>query len=455
MSERSSGNDSGTNPAIMRMLEELTKRIESGEKKIEDNDKKVKTYNSRVDQIPGASPVLKGLDAKKFIQKPFPQSAVSMPIPKMFRMPDVPKYNGTIEPQRAITSYTCGIKGNDLNNNEIDDAFVKAHAGAIKVATRKTDIFKIKQRNDKMLREFVSRFQIERMEILSISCAQPLPIKNQGRGQLVGSPSGLVHPNRFAAKPPRDADRESRSNKERYQPYVDYRNHGSGRNAPLNDRGQSSRGLMSKSRFDKHTDPVKEPRLSEYNFSIDASGIVSAIGRIKDTRWPRPIQTVSSQRNPNLMCKHHGTHCHKTEDCRQLREEVARLFNEGRLREFFSDQAKNHFRERDARKNEQEEPHHVIHMIISGVDVPQRPIFKRTKVKWTRSYDLEDALSFYNEEVEGISQPHNDALVIEYEDENFLTPRTSVVPEESNATKSMIEELEQVIQIEYMPERKI
>ncbi|XP_070025270.1 uncharacterized protein [Nicotiana sylvestris] len=201
--ERPDESGSGTDPTIMKMLEELTKRIELGENKIEVNDKKVETYNSRVDQIPGAPRVLIGLDAKKFIQKPFPPSVAPMPIPKKFRMPDIPKYNGTTNPNKHITSYTCGIKGNDLNDDEIEsvllktfgetlskrpmicyhnlapnsidsfamleDAFVKAHAGAIKVAIRKSDVFKIKQRDGEMLKEFLSRFQMERMELPPVS----------------------------------------------------------------------------------------------------------------------------------------------------------------------------------------------------------------------------------------------------------------------------------------------
>jgi len=56
-------------------------------------------------------------------------------------------------------------------------------------------------------------------------------------------------------------------------------------------------------------------------------------------------------------------------------------------------------------------------MIVGGVDVPQGPIFKRTKVSITRekrtlSYVPEGILSFNDEEVEDISHPHNDALVI-------------------------------------------
>ncbi|XP_070010508.1 uncharacterized protein [Nicotiana sylvestris] len=197
--ERSNGNGSGTDPIIIKMLKELTKRIESGEKKIEDNDKKVETYNSRVDQIQGAPPILKGLDSKKFVQKLFPQSAALKPILKKFFMPDIPKYNGTTDPNEHITSYTCGIKGNDLEDDEIEsvllktfgntlskgamiwyhnlppnsidsfsilaDSFVNAPFGAIKVATRKSDVFKIRQRDNEMWREFVSRFHMEHMDL--------------------------------------------------------------------------------------------------------------------------------------------------------------------------------------------------------------------------------------------------------------------------------------------------
>nr|XP_009781672.1 PREDICTED: uncharacterized protein LOC104230538 [Nicotiana sylvestris] len=105
-------------------------------------------------------------------------------------------------------------------------------------------------------------------------------------------------------------------------------------------------------------------------------------------------------------------------------------------------------------------------MIVGGVNVPQGPIFKRTNLsitreKRTQSYVPEGILSFNDDEAKGISQLHNDALiepeeqVIEEEEEDFLTPRTFVVPEESDATKSTVEELEQVILIEYMPEKKI
>ncbi|XP_070050382.1 uncharacterized protein [Nicotiana tomentosiformis] len=177
---------------------------------------------------------------------------------------------------------------------------------------------------------------------------------------------------------------------------------------------------MSKSGFDKRTDPVETLQLSEYNFNVGASAIVSAIGLIEDTKWPRPMQTDPARRNSNKMCEYHGTHGHRTEDCRQLREEVAHLFNKGHLREFLSNKAKNHFKSKDFDKqNELEEPQHVIHMIIGDADTPQGPVLKRARtsiVKKKRSRTQEyipiGTLSFNDEDTEGITQPHNDELVI-------------------------------------------
>lgn len=109
----------------MKMIEDLTKRIEFGEKKLEANDKKVETYNSRVDQIPGAPPILNGVDSKKFVQKPFPSRAAPKPISKKFRMPDLLKYNETSDPNEHITAYTWVIKGNDLKDDEIESVLLK------------------------------------------------------------------------------------------------------------------------------------------------------------------------------------------------------------------------------------------------------------------------------------------------------------------------------------------
>ncbi|XP_059284815.1 uncharacterized protein LOC132038108 [Lycium ferocissimum] len=153
--------------------------------------------------------------------------------------------------------------------------------------------------------------------------------------------------------------------------------------------------------------PIDVPMLSEYNFNINTSDFVSAIASITEARWPRPLRFDPAQRDPNMICEYHETHGHRTEDCRQLREEVARLLKNGHLQEFLSERAKSHYKERKNHKQaEPVKPQHVINMIIGGTDTPRGPMMKRTKVliireKWTRDYMPEGIISFSDEDAEG------------------------------------------------------
>ncbi|XP_060210454.1 uncharacterized protein LOC132637376 [Lycium barbarum] len=431
---RNNENHLGKNGELVRMLEELTKRVESGEKKIEMNDKKVENCNSRVDQIPGAPPVLKGPDSKKFIQMPFPPRAALVKIPKRFRMPDIPKYNGTTDPNEHVTAYTCAIKGNDLADDKresvllkkfgetlskgamiwyhnlpehsIDsfamptDAFVKAHAGAIKVETRKSNLFIVKQ--------YQSKIRVEDDKILRAASVS----WHSGKGN---------------DQSKRTTDRDSKPSYDKYQPYPPDRRGNGHNNEPSkngrrsdrrNDRGPSSRGLINRIVVNRTSENREIPRLSKYNFCVDVATIAAAVIRNRETRHPRPIQSDPEKRDKSLICKYHYTYDHRTKDCRQLREEVARLFNLGHLREFLSERAKTHFKNVESNKQDRpEEPQQVIHMIMGGTDIPIGPVVKRTKIFITRKKHIQNddpdgPISFSDEDMEGIVQPHNDALVI-------------------------------------------
>ncbi|XP_059302216.1 uncharacterized protein LOC132054183 [Lycium ferocissimum] len=346
------------------------------------------------------------------------------------------------DPNEHLTAYTCAIKGNDLADDEresvllkkfeeslskeamiwyhnlpehsvdsfamLADAFVKVHAGAIKVETRKSDLFNVKQRDDETLREYQSKIRVEDDKILRAA-------------------SVSWHSGKGSDRSRRLVDRDSRSSYDRYQPYpLDRRGNGrnseSGksdrRNDRRNDRGQSSRGLINKNTVDRASGNRETPRLSEYNFCIDIATIAAAVIRNIETRHPRPIQSDPEKRDRSLICKYHHTHSHRTEDCRQLREEFARLFNLGHLREFLSERAKTHFKNLDSNKQDRpEEPQQVIHMIMGGTDVPIGPVVKHTKISITREKhirndDPDGPITFNDEDMEGIAQPRNDALVI-------------------------------------------
>ncbi|XP_060217134.1 uncharacterized protein LOC132644560 [Lycium barbarum] len=333
-------------------------------------------------------------------------------------MPNIPKYDGTTDPQEHVTSYTCAIKGNDVEEDEIElvllkkfgetlskgaltwynhqlehsitsfdmlaDAFIKAHVGAKKVQARKADIFRITQRDNELLREFVNRFQKERMELPPVpeewatqsftkglnpqsSTASFKLKKNLLEYEAVTWPD--VH-NRCESNirveddqlelPPdpiggsknsersrRTFESETSPSKDRYRSYAkpeksSFRSergkndpsHHSNRSDGRTDRGPSSRDLLLRDDASGSVNNGNNSRLSEYSFSINVTDLVLDI---KDARWPRPLRSDPAQRDLSMMCEYHGTHGHRTEDCRQLREEVARLLKNGHLREFLSD----------------------------------------------------------------------------------------------------------------------
>ncbi|XP_070022293.1 uncharacterized protein [Nicotiana sylvestris] len=183
------------------------------------------------------------------------------------------KFGETLS-ERAMIWY------HNLLPNSIDsfamlvDWFIKAHARVIKFVTRKSDLFKVRQNDNEMLREFVSRFQMERMDLHLVTDDWAIKSFTQGLNERssiasrqlkqnlieyptvtwadvhnryqskirveddqLGAPSGFVYPNRSDGRVQRDIDREPRSKKDRYQPYsADCRNNKPRRNPVQNDR---------------------------------------------------------------------------------------------------------------------------------------------------------------------------------------------------------------------------
>ncbi|XP_060210560.1 uncharacterized protein LOC132637497 [Lycium barbarum] len=312
------------------------------------------------------------------------------------------------------------------------DAFIKAHAGAKTVQARKADIFRIAQRDDELLREFVNRFQRERMELppvleewaaqaftkglnprrsttsfklkdnlLEYEAVTWADVHNRYKFKIwveddqVELLPGHINMSKNSERSRKNYEPETRASREKYRPYSQSEkpsfrsnksrsgpNHFSSKGDKLAERQSNSRGLSFRSDASSSTRNKDIPRIPEYNFNINISDLVSAIGRITEARWPRPLRFDPVQRDPNVKCEYHETHGHRIEDCHQLREKVARLLKNGHLRQFLSERAKSHYKERESHKRaEPVEPQHVINMIIEGTNAPRGSVTKRTKVK--------------------------------------------------------------------------
>nr|XP_009596366.1 uncharacterized protein LOC104092460 [Nicotiana tomentosiformis] len=218
-----------------------------------------------------------------------------------------------------------------------------------------------------------------------------------------------------------DVDSNRRGSRGRFLPYE--QTQGNGRSLRSvdkfisdirTDRGRNNRLLQDRETPGLQGPPY--PKLSEYNFNISVVELVSAMKNIKEVRFPRPMRSNPSQRDPNLWCEYHDTNGHRTEDCRHFREEVATLLKNGHLREFLSDRAKNNYgwdRDDTQTSRAREPPRQMINMIFGGNEVNRFTFSaaKKTRVSTTHNKRFgEDDITFTDEDVDGLLQPHNDAL---------------------------------------------
>ncbi|XP_059310011.1 uncharacterized protein LOC132061171 [Lycium ferocissimum] len=152
---------------------------------------------------------------------------------------------------------------------------------------------------------------------------------------------------------------------------------------------------------------------------------------------PRPLRSDLNSRDQTLWCEFHGTHGHKTTDCRQLREEVANMLAWGHLREYLSERGRNNY----GRANPAEEmdapnaPPHVINIIFGGAMIAGTSFITSRKMKnlvtrekRTRELPDDDTITFSDEVAVGVTLPHNDALVITVLIESCQVKRVMVDP---------------------------
>ena len=66
--------------------------------------------------------------------------------------------------------------------------------------------------------------------------------------------------------------------------------------------------------------------------NITCERLLPLIRDFPDFKWPAPIQTNPSQRNPYIRCDYHRDHEHETNRCRSLKFIVERLIKVGHLR---------------------------------------------------------------------------------------------------------------------------
>nr|XP_016474439.1 PREDICTED: uncharacterized protein LOC107796208 [Nicotiana tabacum] len=324
--------------------------------------------------------------------------------------PAPPPYNTvTVEISRSgLVNSGSGGTPNESRNGR-PDLFIKVHPGEQKVKKRIEDIFKVNQGDTELLREFIDRFQRERMLLprvpdnwAAMAFASNLNEKSSEatmrlKESLREFPATIWNDvyNRYITKlrieedivaqsrveektGSRRSECEKRSGKNRYEPYMGP----SGREARskfenvqadhrlANRDSSSSSSRFRKDRGECNRDANTNARIGDYHFNVSTSELVAVLRSKGDkVRWPKEMRSNPNRRNLDFWCEFHNDHDHRTSDCRLLQGDVEHLLKRGYLTELFSEKGKQAYMKNRQETPKPPSPKRTINVINDGEEV--------------------------------------------------------------------------------------
>nr|XP_009616690.1 uncharacterized protein LOC104109169 [Nicotiana tomentosiformis] len=164
------------------------------------------------------------------------------------------------------------------------------------------------------------------------------------------------------------------------------------------------------------------PLLSAHNFYVSPTEIVYALEKLgTKVKWPPKMRSYPNTKISDALCEFHQERGNKTEDCISLRQEVVNLLRQGHLKELLSDKG----RTNSARGREHQglpklpSLASTINIIIGGDDDASIHGVKFTTthklkqfITYERYEELEESIIFDESNVDGLTFPHNYAIII-------------------------------------------
>ncbi|GFZ17391.1 hypothetical protein Acr_26g0006610 [Actinidia rufa] len=163
--------------------------------------------------------------------------------------------------------------------------------------------------------------------------------------------------------------------------------------------------------------------------------VLSEIKHEKFVKWPGKIKIDPQKRNRNKYCEFHRDHGHNTEDCFQLKEQIADLIKRGYLRKYVTDRPPPNSPERRYGDNRPTAGNiQTIHggFGSGGCSTSSRKRHARSAFRLVEEeiYNLsspcvgdQPPITFNNDDLKGLHLPHDDALVVSAVIANFNVQR--------------------------------
>ncbi|XP_057808892.1 uncharacterized protein LOC131023369 [Salvia miltiorrhiza] len=452
-----------------------------------------------IQRIPGVPAPIKKSAENCFADSPFVDEIALVEMPRKFNFPHMKMFDGASDPDDHIAQYrqrmftvaiprdmreACMCKGfgssligpalqwyTNLPNNSIrsfaqlTDVFVQQYASSRKLEKISEDLYVIVQRHGEPLRDYIGRFNKEKVSITN--CSEQTAVTAFRKGLLPGSDLYKTL-TKYPCKTMEDVLiqawaqikwEEDQYNMQRVFPperperdyRVDRRSGRDNRDRRSEPYTPSHRGNKGRGDYDRapSTRPRERAKLPEYLLSISPVEAVTALMNLGDkVSWPEKMRAPPDQRDRSKWCDFHSDHGHRTDECIALKLEVANLLKKGHLTNYLTDKGKQTLQQaRDRQEKHRDDsppdpPHHerTVNVISGGSEVSG--VTHSAAKRHTRqarssksgvppsgkagTTDPTQLISFATSESDKLLHPHHDALVISIYIANCLTKRVLI-----------------------------
>ncbi|XP_063942645.1 uncharacterized protein LOC135150313 [Daucus carota subsp. sativus] len=388
---------------------------------------------------------------------PFTQEIMGARISQKLKLPTIKAYDGTGDPANHVRTFmnalllqpvTEAIKCRDFPQTlsgmaqhwysrlppnsiscfaDLSRAFIGQFVGSKTHAKSSASLMNLHQGKNESLREYMNRFTKEALKVPDLDQKVAMIALQQGttddnfrRSLAKRSPDNMNDLQERAGKYIKAEESliKSQSNQ---GPNTNFKKRG-------NDAEYNAENKYAKKDDDEKSPAKKKvgPRFTEYaRLNAPRSQILMDIEKDESVRWPKPIRTDPEKRNKDLYCRFHKDTGHKTDDCRQLKDEIEFLIRRGKLSKFTKDGDKS-YRDNDNRGRDNDDkrtqPRGPVINVISGgpksagTSSNSRKAYAREVMSIVgeppKRAKIDYALAFDNVDLEKVKFPHDEPLVI-------------------------------------------
>ncbi|XP_022877106.1 uncharacterized protein LOC111395364 [Olea europaea var. sylvestris] len=345
---------------------------------------------------------------------PFTPEILSYPLPNRFKYPRIKEYDGTSDPINHLNVYT-----NVMNLQVAPDQQANQEDCSLRHTTTGPN---------ETLRGFMTRFNKERLQIPDL--------------HITATVSALTYAIRCEAfkmslsKTPPQTVTKLLNRAEKYINMEETLN--PRRAGPLHEKVENKRqhDPVPQHEHSREKRRNEAPSGSLTRLNTSKINILMAIKDMKELKWPSRIKSPRDTRNRSKYYEFHRDHGYTTEDCQVLQREIEALIKRGFLRNYIGHD-KCPRNDRDNRKelgtgSNAQPTTGTINIIVGGItsggdtNSGRKQYARQHAHTPMESRDEVRDITFGARDMEGISYPHDDALVVSAVVANFEVKRILV-----------------------------